>query len=202
MTTVTEPPRELHAAAIVVNTEFVPPTGWPALEQARTRHERALTELREARREESLTKDRHRTEVRQEVEAAAGRVLDAEDAVDPVQSEDRRRREVHAIGVRLQAASLAARNAVYDALRLVEEHGEWLEEIAERRAAAEAERDELLARAAEAAERAHREDHMAAWLLQAAASSWPQPYQPAGPLPPPPATIADVFDHPARERPS
>jgi len=193
MTTATEAPRELNNAMIMVSVQFLPVTAWPELEQARQRHERALDEYRAARRDEARLESRHRAERTQEVAAAAGRILDAQDAVDPVEVEDRRRREVHAISVRLQAASLAAKTAVFEALRLVEDHPQWAAEIAARRAAAGAEHDELLAGAAEAAERARSENHLERWLVQAATANSPQPYRDAGPPPPPPATIAGIF---------
>jgi len=189
----TQPPRELNNALIMVSVQFLPVTSWPALEQCRERHERALDEYRAARLEESRIAARHKADRAQEVAAAASRVLDAEPAVDQAASEDARRHELAAIGHRLAAASLAARNAVFAALRLVEAHGEWLEEIVSRRAAAEAERDELLARAGEAGTRAHGEDHMARWLTQAATSATPQPFRDAELPPAPPATVAEVF---------
>ena len=185
-------PRELHAAAIIATRPFLPETDWAPLEEKRQRHERALGELREARREEALASDRHKRERRQDLAAAAGRVLDAAPAVDPGEREEARRRELEALGVRIRAAQLAARLAVVEALELIAAHGEWAAEVARRRQAAEAERAELLAKAEAARRVAHREDHLAGWLAAATKES-PQPYSPAGPPPPPPATVADLF---------
>ena len=193
MTTETTDTRVLHGAGIVSNRPFVPATEWPELEEARVRHERALAEMRDARREEALVTGRHRAQQAQELKAAAGRVLDGSAAVDPAMSEDARRRELDAISLRLKAARLALHDAVLAALQVVEEHPEWSEEIVARRAAAEAERAELLAQAEAAKVRAHSEDHMAQWLHQAATKAAPQPYREAGPPPPPPQTVAEAF---------
>lgn len=185
----------MHGAGIVRNQPFVPVTEWPELEEARVRHERALGEMRDARREEGLIAGRHRAQHAAAVKAAAGRVLDGEAPVDPAAIEDERRREVDAISVRLQAAQIALSDAVFAALRIVEAHPEWAEQIAGRRAAALAERKELLAKAEAVNVRAHAEDHMGRWLEQAATKSSPQPFRDAGLPPPPPQTISEVFGH-------
>lgn len=191
--TTTQTPRVLHKQAIASKGAFVPVTSWEPLEQARERQERAAAELAAARRDESRVKDRHKAQRAQELQAAAGRVLDGEPSADPAASEDARRQELHAVGLRIRAAQLAARDGVIAALRLVEEHPEWAEEIAGRRAVALAEREELLARAEAAKVRAHSEDHMHRWLTQAAERPSPQPFRPPGPPPPPPQTLAQAF---------
>lgn len=176
-------PRELHAAGIVTSRPFFPPTSWAPLERVRERHERALAEMRAARVDGANMEQRHREQRVREERTAAARVLDGEPAVDLAEAEDARRREVEAHGARVRAAQLALHGAVVEGLRLVERHGEWRAEVAERRAAAEAERDELLARAAVAGERARAEGHMLAWLAQAAERPTPQPFSEPGPPP-------------------
>lgn len=186
-------PRELHGAGIVSGAPFFPPTDWAPLEQARQRHERALAELRDARGEESRIAGRQRTEQREALKAAAGRVLDGEPATDPAAAEDARRREMETIGVRIRAAYAAQTQAVLEGLRLIEAHPEWASEVAERREAAEAEAADLLAQAQAAKLRAHAEGHLEKWLGEAATRTSPQPFREAGPPPPAPATVAEVF---------
>lgn len=195
MTATTDVQRDLHSAGIISNRAFIPATSWEPLEEARTRHERALAEMADARREESLLKGRHRAQQAQDLKAAAARVLDGEPPVDPAASEDARRRELDAVSLRIQAARLAVRDAVVAGLRLVEANPEWRDEIAGRRAAAEAECAELLAQAEAVKIRAHGERHLEMWLEQAATKNTPQPFGAAGPPPPPPATVQEVFGH-------
>ena len=193
MTASNEVVRGLDRANIISRQRFLPATAWPELERARERHERALTEIAAARREESRITGRHKAAAREELQAAATRVLDAVPAVAADEAEDARRRELVAVAARIQAARLAAENAVIDALRLVAEHPEWANEVASRRAAAEAERAELLARVAVLAATAHGERHLEHWLTQAATSCAPQPFGEVGPLPAPPQTVSQIF---------
>ena len=155
---------------------FVPATGWPELEAARTRHERALDEIRAARAEEARMKDRHKAARAQEAKAAGARILDGE-APAGHGAEDARRAEVDAMGARLRAAWRASEQAIAEALGVLEEHGEaWAAEIAAKRAAALAEREELLAKAAALEATANADDRLERWITQARTVPTPQPF--------------------------
>ncbi|MGH2899911.1 MAG: hypothetical protein ACRDMZ_14650 [Solirubrobacteraceae bacterium] len=131
---------------------FVPRSAWPELEAAREAHERALEE----HRSEQARRQHTRTEERQLQEHLAA-----------VQQAKREARD---------SAKRACDKTVSDALAVVADRGAaWLEEIATARAEALNEHAELLARAAEAEARAHKDDALVAWILQVSSSSVPQP---------------------------
>ena len=194
--TTTDTPRAIdHTGLIGAGGGFLPVTTWPEMEAVRERHERAHAEYREARRLEALTKDRHKAERREAEAAAAARVLDDEPAADALAAEDGRRREVEAISVRIRAARRAVDMAVREAVQVIRDHDEWREEVAAQRAAAIAERDDLRAQAAAADARAHVHGHFERWLSQAATPNalGPRPFRAAGPPPPGPQTVEQVF---------
>ncbi len=144
----------LMGAVRAEDPRFLPPeTPWEELEAAREAHERALEEHAgiEARRRTAAEEERQLQEHLKSVQAA-------KQAAD-------------------EEARTAVKHSALGALQVVAERGEeWLAQIAEERAAALAEHEELLAQAAAAKERAHQHDAVEAWLQQAMSSSTPQPF--------------------------
>jgi hypothetical protein len=162
---------------VATSRAFAPATHWAPLEGARERHERALAELRAARRDEALARDRHRQERTKEVSAAAGRILDAEPPIDIGAREEQRKQEADALGLRIRTAYEACNRAVAETLKLVDEHGDsWAEEIATYRENELTKAAELRAQAAAAEARAGTHNHLAKWIDQARTSSIPQPF--------------------------
>jgi hypothetical protein len=146
----------VNTGLVVTTKPFVPPSEFAELEAARATHEQALEEYRgrEARRVAQREEERQLQEHLQRVQEA--------------------KQEAKRDGDK------ALRNTVKQALRVVADHGpEWLQTIAEERAAALAERDEHLAKAAEAEARAYKNNAVEAWLLQASTETVPQPFRPA-----------------------
>lgn len=142
------------AGSVAAARPFVPATEFPELEAARAAHEAALEEhlsanaKRRQNREQELQLQEHLAAVQQA-------------------QRDARRESDKAV----KAATIAA-------LGVVAEHADaWLARIAAERTEALAEHDELLARANEAKSRAHANDHVEAWLRQAASENVPQPFK-------------------------
>ena len=145
---------------------FVPPSDFPELEEARRRHEETL--------EEHAGIAKRRADAAKE-EAQLREHLDAVQASKRAANKE---------------AQDAVKNATIKALEVVAEHGEeWLAKIAAEREEALAERDELLAKAAEAEARANKDNALAAWLEQTASSPVPAPFS-AGPSRPFPTAVA------------
>jgi len=152
MTTSVQQQNVLSGLVVVDTADFVPTTAWPELEAAREHHERALEEHRSVQAKRQKARD----EERQLQEHLA--------AVQQAKQE------------REKDARQALKESVAEAVRAVAENGEaWLAQITAERAEAFAERDVLLAQAAEAEARAHKHDGVEAWLLKAQ-SSVPQPF--------------------------
>ena len=152
MTTSVQRQNILGGLVVVDTADFVPTTAWPELEAAREHHERALEEHRSVQAKRQKARD----EERQLQEHLA--------AVQQAKQESE------------NDARQALKEAAGEAVRAVAENGEtWLAQIASERAEALAERDALLAQAAEAEARSHKHDGVEAWLLKAQ-SSVPQPF--------------------------
>ncbi|HUR86337.1 MAG TPA: hypothetical protein VMY78_13430 [Solirubrobacteraceae bacterium] len=143
----------INSGGVMVSQPFVPQSLWPELEAAREAHERAL--------EEHAGDTKRRQDARQQERQLQEHLA----AVQTAQRDARR------------DADRAVKHATGEALKVVAEHGEaWLAEIAEARAAALAECEELRERLQAAEARAHKDDAVEAWIQRALTSSVPQPF--------------------------